>query len=108
LGGVETDLDGRTSIPGLFAAGECAATGVHGANRMAGNSLAEAVVFGRLAAAALADDAVPRPKAEAVPAPAPPEGDDPASSWARLRSAVTAGAGLVRSVESLDETLQTC
>jgi L-aspartate oxidase len=54
IGGVATDLAGRTSIPSLYAAGECAATGVHGANRMAGNSLSEAVVFGRRAARAMA------------------------------------------------------
>jgi L-aspartate oxidase len=47
IGGVSSDASGRTSIPGLFAAGECASTGMHGANRMAGNSLLETVVVGR-------------------------------------------------------------
>jgi L-aspartate oxidase len=47
VGGIAADANGRTSIPGLFAAGECAATGMHGANRMAGNSLLESVVVGR-------------------------------------------------------------
>jgi succinate dehydrogenase/fumarate reductase flavoprotein subunit len=55
MGGVATDNDGATSLPGLYAAGECACVSVHGANRLGGNSLLETLVFGRRAGAAMAE-----------------------------------------------------
>ena len=57
MGGIVTDLHGRTDVAGLYAAGECACTGVHGANRLASNSLLECLVFGRRAALAALTDA---------------------------------------------------
>jgi L-aspartate oxidase len=110
-GGVRTDLDGGTSIPRLYACGEVACTGVHGANRLASNSLLEGLVFARRIAAHIARDL-------------PPQGD-PATTGGRrsdaladdvpagaldnairrpLQRAMTRGAGVLRSGESLAET----
>src|SRR5215472_4460752 len=68
MGGVKTDLWGRSSVPGLYAAGETADTGVHGANRLASNSLLEGLVFGALAGEAMSKDA-PATKHKAAPLP---------------------------------------
>lgn len=92
MGGIAADADGRTSLAGLFAAGECAAAGVHGANRLASNSLLEAAVFGARAgraAAAEADPATP-------PMPAAPLPDLPPAALAELRQALGRDAGVVR------------
>jgi L-aspartate oxidase len=68
MGGVATDLDARTTLPGMYAVGECSCTGLHGANRLASNSLTECFVFGaRAASAALAE---PMPARGAIPQPA--------------------------------------
>ena len=59
MGGIAVDLDGRSSLPGLLAVGECSCTGLHGANRLASNSLSECFVFGRRAAAAALAETAP-------------------------------------------------
>lgn len=76
MGGVKTDLWGRSSLPGLYSAGETATTGVHGANRLASNSLLEGLVFGARAGQAMMQDApVPKRSGSALPgSPAPNPG----------------------------------
>jgi len=111
MGGIRTDLGGRTSIRGLYAAGEAACTGVHGANRLASNSLLEGLVFGARAARSMLSDSLP---------PAPPE---PAfavpvfkhlgvkeqkrveDTVDALKSSMWANAGLLRDESSLQQGL---
>jgi L-aspartate oxidase len=93
MGGVATDIWGRTSVEGLWAVGECAATGAHGANRLASNSLLEAVVFAHRIAARLRDDAS-QPALAPQPAAAPPILPDAAR--AELRRLMEADANVVR------------
>src|SRR5581483_6281726 len=79
MGGIASDARGRTSLDGLWAVGECACTGLHGANRLASNSLLEALVFGARAADDVKNSPAPReghgkpPAPERFAAPAPPQ-----------------------------------
>jgi L-aspartate oxidase len=98
MGGIATDLDGGASLEGLLAVGECACNGLHGANRLASNSLAECFVFGRRAGIAAAA-ASPLP---ADPGPPPAEGPDPVPPPA-TRAALWRNAGLERTAEGLRE-----
>jgi L-aspartate oxidase len=98
MGGIATDLEGRSSLPGLFAVGECACTGLHGANRLASNSLTECFVLG--ARAALAASAAP----DAGPPPDPPPWRfDPPP--AETREAVWELAGPLRIAGDLEQLL---
>ncbi len=122
-GGVVTDLDGASALPGLWAAGETACTGVHGANRLASNSLLEGMVFGaRLAEAVEAGAEGPRPTGalgaltrpagfggiggrwfEPAPVglrPGPTPGGDVVKRREQLQRVMTEGAGVLRSAES--------
>ena len=101
IGGVTTDLDGRTSIPRLYAIGECSNTGVHGANRLAGNSLAEALVFGRRAARAIASQRSAPVKRLSQPPALEAADIDVESSWERVREACSAAIGIERDPDSL-------
>ena len=110
VGGVATDLDGRTSVPGLWAAGEVACTGVHGGNRMGGNSLLQASVFGHRAAldvtAALEQATDPREEPGAELVVLSGSDADPAALRQEIRQTMTAGCGAVRSATGLSATLE--
>lgn len=101
MGGIATDIDGRTTVPGLWAVGECACNGLHGANRLASNSLAEGLVFGHRAARALRS--VKRPDFDALPASEPPA--LPYIALQGLRRAMSDLAGVTRHEAGLRDLL---
>lgn len=108
MGGILTDVEGRTSLPGLYAAGEAACTGVHGANRLASNSLLEGLVFGALAAEAMISDSTRIPSLRQPSAPpltvseaVTPDAD--IERWiAGLQSGMWKYAGLLRDADGLE------
>ena len=107
-GGVVTDLQGRTSLPRLYAVGEVACTGLHGANRLASNSLLEGLVFGRRAAHQAATDLEGSAEVLEVPdwnpgdALAPEEGVVVAHNWDEVRRLMWNYVGIVRTVKRLE------
>jgi L-aspartate oxidase len=109
-GGVATDLDGRTTIPGLWAIGECAHTGLHGANRLASNSLLEGLVFGHRAALALgamtaSDRKKPWPSVpdwDVGQAGSPDEAVVITQNWDEVRRLMWNYVGIVRSTKRLE------
>ena len=107
-GGVCTDLDGQTTLPGLFAIGEAACTGLHGANRLASNSLLEGLVFGHRAADRAAEHATGFPSGPAIPewnpgtAVAPEEGVVVKQNWDEIRALMWNYVGIVRTDKRLD------
>jgi L-aspartate oxidase len=102
MGGVATDARGRSSLDGLWAAGECASTGVHGANRLASNSLLEALVFGARVADDVRNALTPHGRHARLPAP---------EQWAArpvppcLRQTMSTHAGIERDASGLSEAL---
>ena len=103
-GGVKVDLSGRTSIPGLYACGETACTGAHGANRLASNSLLEGLVFGTRISADIAENIAPQ--TDLAESNSEVFLLDPAIKLT-LQLAMSQGAGVMRSATSLTQTLAT-
>jgi L-aspartate oxidase len=106
-GGIAADMDGRTSVTGLFAVGEAASTGVHGANRLASNSLPEALIAGRWAGDLLGRD-LPLPRPGRVEAPRTPPDGPGAAPAARpaMAAAMSRHAGVVRDREAMQRLLE--
>ncbi|HET6573284.1 MAG TPA: L-aspartate oxidase [Fimbriiglobus sp.] len=113
IGGVTVDMDGRTTIPGLRAAGEVTSSGLHGANRLASNSLLEGLVYGARcgrgaaeAAGSMPDALTAPPLRYAVPADDPPGSIDVTDVTNSLRAMMVRKLGIVRDRPRLDEAAQ--
>src|SRR5260370_879393 len=108
MGGVRTDLEGRSSLPGLYAAGETACTGVHGANRLASNSLLEGLVFGARAGHAMGAELTSKSSNSARLAVRPAGGDsgtDTDQFIHEVQQLMWMQAGIVRSRHGLTDAL---
>ena len=109
IGGVTTDSEGRTSIPGLLACGEVAATGVHGANRLASNSLLEGLVFGEHVARQLIEPSSGGPKAPTrkleLPWGAGEGHDEPSAMLPEIATVLWEQVGIIRDASGLDDAV---
>jgi L-aspartate oxidase len=108
MGGVRTELHGRSSLPGLYAAGEAAATGVHGANRLASNSLLEGLVFGSRAGLAMRDDLGRQPPSLATTGLDPMSGSaapEPEQLICEVQQLMWNKVGIVRTRQGLSDAV---
>jgi L-aspartate oxidase len=110
MGGVRTDLNGKTNIAGLYAAGEVAANGVHGANRLPSNSLLECLVYGARAGKAMRDEATPSSRTSAQPKAASP--DVPVDAGieqliGQIQDAMWTDVGIVRTRMGMQKAIKT-
>jgi len=111
MGGVRTDLDGRTTVAGLYAAGEAAGTGVHGANRLASNSLLEGLVFGARAGRKMRDELKISPSKSPKDPPAAAYSNGPVpvpieNAVTRLQELMWKDAGIVRTGSGLKQAIK--